>query len=159
MLRYEQVIGIISSYDIRRFESEGYSLLFTNVRLVGALRPDYADDFWAYLPAQGPQDPALKQEAERMAAEILVRRSFELHKDKVVKILYDPPGQLFGGRVLFASTGWNVDIRMTILAGLNPGSFRTAQTMRDSILAFAPGLVYDERTGERIGTDALSATS
>ena len=49
MLRRENVIGIVSSWDIRRNESEGYSLLFTDERVIGAYRPEYPQDFWAYL--------------------------------------------------------------------------------------------------------------
>src|SRR5271156_2135202 len=103
MLRREQIIGVVSSWDIRWKESEGCSLLITDSRMVGAGFPVFDDNFWGYFPPGKERNPGLAREAERRAEEILLRRSFELQRDKIVKIIYDKPGMMLGGRLLFAT--------------------------------------------------------
>jgi hypothetical protein len=150
MLRREQVIGIVSSWDIRWKESEGYSLLVTDSRLIGASRPDYPDNFWAYLGPRTEASAESRASADRKAAEIVAREDFELQRDKIVKIIYDEPGSLVGGRLSLAVVGRRVELSITVISGWNPDIALTLKTLVDSLRAFAPERFYDEKTGGRI---------
>src|SRR5580658_6717516 len=148
MLRREQVIGIVSSWDIRWKESEGYSLLITDSRLIGASRPDYPDNFWAYLGPGTEASAESRASADKKAAEIVAREDFELQRDRIVKIMYDEPGSLIGGRLLLAVVGRRVELNITVASGWNPGIVSTLKTLIDSLAAFAPCTFYSEKTGQ-----------
>ncbi|MDA4135439.1 MAG: hypothetical protein OK449_00395 [Thaumarchaeota archaeon] len=150
MYRREQVIGIVSSWDIRWRESEGYALLITDSRLVGASLPAVADDFRAYFAPGKERDPKVDEEAGKRAEEISRRKDFELQRDHIIKIIYYGPGMLFGGRLLFATVGRKIDVSITVISGWNPGIVSTMKTLVSSLLAFAPERLYDEKTGARI---------
>ena len=83
--------------------------------MVGAeLDPPYADDFWAYLPPGKERDPGAAQEAAKKAERIVVSgRNFELQRDKILKIIYDSPGMMIGGRLLFVTVGRKVQLRIS----------------------------------------------
>jgi hypothetical protein len=150
MFRREQVIGIVSSWDIRWKETEGYSLLITDSRLIGAQLPTYADDFWAYFPPGKERDANLAKEAERRAAEIALKKDFELQRDRIVKIIYEAPGMLVGGRLLFGTVGRKLEISITVMSGWNPGILSTIRTLVSSFLVFSPEMFYNEKTGARM---------
>lgn len=154
MLRREQVIGIISSWDIRRNESEGYSLLFTDERVVGAHRPDFPQDFWAYLGPGSSASEELRKRADAKAIEIISGKDFELQKDKVVKVIYDEPRTYVGGRLLFIHTGPRVEVKVTLISPFNAGIGPTLDTLTRSLQAFVPNRLYAEGSGERIGPRA-----
>jgi hypothetical protein len=153
MLRHERVLGVVSSSDLRWKESTGFSLAITDSRIAGALRPDYDEDFWAYFPPGKERDVALAEEADRKAGEIIARKVFELQREDVVKIIYDPPGLLFGGRLLLVATGRKVELKITVLSGWNLGVLRTIQTLVYSLSWFDPQLTFDERTGGKVGDE------
>jgi hypothetical protein len=150
LLRRERVIGIISSWDIRRRDSEGYSLLMTDSRVVGSNRPDLTDNFWAYLPPGREPDPLVAQGVAREADRIVAKKDFELQRDKMVKIVYYSPGLLSGGRLLFVTVGRKVEIGITVLSAWNPGILTTVSTLVSSLLIFSPEGFYDEKTGARV---------
>ncbi len=162
MLRREQVIGVVSSWDIRKYESdipisfltggesEGYSLLFTDSRIVGADRPAYPDDFWAYVGPGSSAGEELRKAAQAKAAEIVSKSNFEMYRDKVVRILYEGPGLMVGGSLLLSEVGRRVEFRITVLSPWNPGSISTAETLTNSVAAFSPDKLYSEKTGQRI---------
>jgi hypothetical protein len=150
VLRRERVIGIVSSWDIRRRDSEGYSLLITDSRLVGAALPVYADDFWAFFPPGNQQDSQQAQEAEKRARQIVLKRDLELQRDKIVKIIYESPGMLVGGRLLFVTVGRKVQVNITVISGWNPGIYSTLNTLISALLVFAPEGFYDGKTGSKV---------
>jgi hypothetical protein len=150
MFRREQVIGVVSSWDIRWRESEGYALLITDSRLVGASMPSSTGEFWAYFGPGQERDPKVNEEAGKRAEEIARRKDFELQRDHIVKIIYYGPGMLFGGRLLFATVGKKIDVSITVVSGWNPGIVSTMKTLVSSLLVFAPERLYDEKTGERV---------
>lgn len=152
----------MSSWDIRKYESdnpisflsgaesEGYSLLVTDSRIVGADRPAYPDDFWAYLGPGSNAGGELRASAQTKAAEIISNSNFEMYRDKIVKILYEGPGLLVGGSLLLFEVGRRVEFRITVLSPWNPGSVSTVETLRSSVAVFAPDKLYSEKTGQRI---------
>lgn len=162
MLRREQVIGVVSTWDIRKGkggfsllffagdESEGYSLLITDLRIVGSFRAEYPDDFCAYLGPDSPSDPELQHRAEAEALKIIAKKDFEIPKDKLVKLLYEPPTTYLGGRLLLIEAGHRVELKVTLLSPFNPGVIATTDTLVRSLVAFAPGRVFNERTGEPV---------
>lgn len=162
MLRREQIIGIVSSWDIRRArsgfsllffaggEDAGYSLLFTDTRLVGARRPEYPEDFLAYLGPGSAASDEVRTAAQTHAGEIIARESFELQRDKIVEIIYSEPKAYTGGRLLFKEVGRPVNLKITLVSPFNPGIISTLETLSRSLFAFAPDRLFDERTGQRI---------
>jgi len=162
MLRREQIIGIVSSWDIRKGrggfsllffagdESEGYSLLVTDLRLVGAFREEYPDDFCAYLGPGSQVVPELRQKAEAEASKIFAKRDFEIPKDKLVKALYEPPTTYLGGRLLLIEAGRRLELKITLLSPFNPGVISNVETLVRSLAAFSPDRIFNERTGELI---------
>ena len=150
MLRREQVIGIVSSWDIRWRDSEGYSLLVTDSRLVGGTMPATAEDFRAFFAPGKGRDAGLGQEADKKAAEILLLKDFEIYRDKVLKIVYEAPSMLLGGRLLLATTGKRFQVDITVVSGWNPGILSTLNHLISTFLVFAPEAFYDERTGARM---------
>jgi hypothetical protein len=153
MLRREQVIGVVSSYDVSWNGSTGYSVAITDSRMIVGLRTDFDSEFWAVFPPGKDREPELAKEAEMRVNETISRKRFELHKDKLVKIIFDPPGQVFGGRLVFVTVGQKADLRLTVLTGWNPGSFKTAETLLESLLVFAPQILYDEKTGNLVRSE------
>jgi hypothetical protein len=164
MLRREQVIGIVSSWDIRKYvgkipvsflsggESEGYSVLFTDSRVVGADRPGLPDDFWAYLGPGSNVSGELRAAAQTRADEIISMSNFEMQRDKIVKVLYEEPGQLVGGSMLFVEVGRKMELQISVLSPWNPGIISTLDTLARSVRAFAPDRLYSEKTGQRVDT-------
>lgn len=150
MLRHERIVGLVSSSDIRWRESTGYSLLLTDTRVVGAPRVESEDDFWAYFPAGEELDPAIKEEAERRAGEMVHRKGFEVERQDISKITYEPPSLLSGGRLLLSTVGRRVELKITVLSGWNPGILRTILTLVDSLSSFDPSVTFDEKTGGRV---------
>jgi len=164
MLRREQIIGIVSSWDIRRYaggypvsflsggESEGYSVLFTDSRVVGADRPGFPDDFWAYLGPGSNVGEELRAAALARAVEIISTRNFEMQRDKIVKVLFEEPGLIVGGSILFVEVGCRMELQISVLSPWSPGSISTVDTLARSISAFAPDRLYSEKTGQRMDT-------
>jgi hypothetical protein len=152
-LRHENLIGVVSSSDVRWKRDTGYSLVITNDRLVCSARPDFDDDFWAFFQPGKNEDAVGRGVAEKRAAEIIARKVFEVQRDRLVKVIYDPPGQLFGGRLLLVSVGRKVEFEISMLSPWNPGIFKTVRTLVDSMLSFVPGIFYNEKTGQRIEAD------
>jgi hypothetical protein len=150
VLRREQIIGIVSSWDIRWRESTGYSLLVTDSRVFGASRPGYSDNFWAYLGPGTYIAPETRSIAYSKAAEIIAKKDFELQRDKIVKIIYDAPGNMVGGRLIIAEVGRKIELSITVVSGWNPGISSTLNTLLDSLRIFAPDRVYSEKTGQRV---------
>jgi hypothetical protein len=164
LLRREQVIGIVSSWDVRRAsdgfsilffaggeDEGGYSLLITNERVVGAHRSDYPKDFWAYLGPDSTVGDDIKAKASDVAAEMVAKEDFELQKDHIVKIIYREPTTYIGGRLLFVTVGRHIRLKITIVSPFNSGIISTLQTLSRSLFAFAPDKLYDEKTGQRLG--------
>lgn len=161
-MRREQVIGIVSSWDIRRGsdgfsllffaggEEDGYSLLITDTRMVGAYRPDFPNDFWTYLGPGSTAGDELKSAAQTAAEQILARKDFELEKDQIVKIIYDEPRTYVGGRLLLVGVGRRVNLKVTLVSPFNEGIFSTLTTLSRALFAFAPDRFFDEKTGQRI---------
>jgi len=150
MLRREQIIGIASTWDIRWRDSEGYALLFTESRLVGAPLPASGDVLLACFLAGKERDPAIAQLAQKRADEIIRTKDFELQRDKIVKVIYDAPQVFIGGRLLFGTVGRRVEVAISVMSGWNPGMFTTIDTLVSSLMVFAPDVFYDEKTGARI---------
>ena len=153
MLRREQVIGIVSSWDIRWRESEGYSLLVTESRIVGACLPHDGDEYRVFFPLGIERDPSAAKDAEGKADKIVATKDFELQRDKIVKVIYEEPGVLSGGRLLIGTVGRKVEISITVTSGWNPDILLTTKTLVSSFLVFAPGVFYDEKTGGRVRDD------
>jgi hypothetical protein len=164
MLRREQIIGVVSSWDIRKYagkypvsflsggESEGYSLLFTDSRVVGAERPGLPDDLWAYLGPGSNASEELRAVVQKRADEIISTKDFEMQRDKIVKILFEEPGLLVGGSMLFVEVGRKVEVQISVLSPWNSGIISTVGTLARSLEAFAPDRLYSEKTGQRMGT-------
>lgn len=150
MLRHERFIGIVSSWDIRRKDSEGYSLLITDGRLVGAYRAEYPDDFWVYVQPGSEPGEEIRAKALVMAEKIITAKDFEMHKGNIIKIILDEPSELSGGRLLIKGTGRQVELQVTIRSLLSREIALTVDTLLNSLLAFAPELVYSEKSGARI---------
>lgn len=171
LFRREQVIGIVSSWDIRRGktgfsllffahdETEGYSLLFTDTRVVGARREEYPDDFRAYLGPGSTASDELRARALATAENILAREDFELQKDNLVKIIYERPKAYIGGRLLFIQPGRRVELKVTLVSPFNPGILSTLDTLVRSLCAFAPDKFYDEETGRRFNGPQVRSIS
>jgi len=155
MLRREKLIAVISSGDLHFRNGEGYELVITDGRIVGAPR----------AAALGVPDPFLwsaegSSEEERVAAEkaasvIIGRKQFDLSKDSVFKILYESPGIFFGGRVVFGVVGEEVQLDISSVSVWSPGGVMTQRRLVDSLLVFAPDRLYDEKTGAMIKDENL----
>jgi hypothetical protein len=165
MLRREQVVGIVSSWDIRRStrsgfsllffvgqESEGYSLLFTDTRVVGAQRSGFPEDFCVYLGPGSSASDELRAEGQKKAAEVIANEEFEMQKDKVVKVIYTKPRSYEGGRLLFLEVGRRVELKVTLVSLFNPGIVSTVDALERSLSAFVPDKLYDERIGRRVNS-------
>jgi hypothetical protein len=156
LLRRESLIGVVSSSDIRWRENTGYSLVITNDRLVCSARPEFDDDYWAFFPPGDRSDAPRLEEAEKKASEMIARRIFEMQRDRLVKVIYDPPGELFGGRLFLVSVGRKIEFKISMLSPWNPGIFKTVETLVDCLLSFAPRMVYNEKTGQRMDLERTS---
>jgi hypothetical protein len=146
MIRREIMIGVISSADLHRGVGNGYMLLFTNSRIVGANRPVSKDIPESYFWTTGSSE-ADHDVAERVAAALIGRKQFELSKESIFKILYEAPGIFFGGRVIFDSVGEQIQVEMSVLSVWNPSGVQVIRKLVESLLIFAPDRFYDEKTG------------
>jgi hypothetical protein len=147
MIRREIPIGIISSADLHRGGGNGYMLLFTNSRVVGANRPVSNDIPESYFWTTAESSEADHDVAERVAAALIGRKQFELSKEDIFKILYEAPGIFFGGRVTFDSVGEQVQVKTSVLSVWNPSGIQVIRKLVESLLIFAPDRFYDEKTG------------
>lgn len=130
--------------------------MITDSRLIGSIRAAIEDGTGMFFEPGAGRDPAVEQEAQRRAAEIVLKKDFELQRDKILKIIYYEPGMLFGGRLQFSTVGRKVDVGITVISGWNPGILTTLRTLVSSLLVFSPERFYDERTGARIRDEAAS---
>ncbi len=135
--------------------------MITDSRIVGAYRPEYPDDFWVYISPGSEPSEENRSRALGVADKIISTKDFEMQKENVVKIIFDEPTELFGGRLLIKGTGRQVELKITIRSLLNREIMLTIDTLVSSLVAFAPGLVQSEKTGARIATrsSALSGSS
>lgn len=118
--------------------------------------PALADDFWTFFPPGKERDPEAAQEAEKKAEQIVLRKGFELQRDKVLKVIYDSPGMMIGGRLLFVTVGRKVQIDITVMSGWNQGIMSTLNTLLSTFLVFTPEGFYDEKSGARIRDEAAT---
>ncbi|MDA4112816.1 MAG: hypothetical protein OK474_02100 [Thaumarchaeota archaeon] len=147
MIRREILIGVISSADLHRGVGNGYMLLFTNSRIVGANRPVSKDIPESYCWTMTESSEADHDVAERFAAALIGRKQFELSKEGIFKILYEAPGIFLGGRVIFASVGEQIQVETSVLSVWNPSGVQVIRKLVESLLIFAPDRFYDEKTG------------
>jgi hypothetical protein len=147
MIRREILIGVISSADLHRGGGNGYMLLFTNSRIVGANRPVSKDIPESYFWTTTESSEADHDVAERVAATLIGRKQFELSKESIFKILYEAPGIFFGGRVIFDSVGEQIQVETSVLSVWNPSGVQVIRKLVESLLIFAPDRFYDEKTG------------
>jgi hypothetical protein len=147
MMRREKLISVISSGDIHIGGGDGYALVVTESRVVGAHRPDSVGIPEPYLWLVTESSEADRAAAGRMAAELIDRKQFDLSKESIFKILYEAPGLFFGGRLIFESVGAQVQLDISVVSVWNPGGILTLEKMVDSLLIFAPDRLYDEKTG------------
>src|ERR1022692_94216 len=146
MIRREILIGVISSADVHRGGGNGYMLLFTDSRIIGANRPASKDIPESYSWTRTGSSEVDHNAAERVAAVLIERKQFELSKDSIFKILYEEPGVFFGGHVIFESVGEQIQVEISVLSVWNPSSVQTVRKLVESLLIFAPDRFYDENT-------------
>ena len=147
MIRREKLIAVISSEDLRFGSGDGCALVVTDARIVGARRGEdsgVSDPYLWSATGSSQEDAAA---AEKAAAEFIDRKQFSFSKEGVFKILYEPPGLFFGGRVAFDSVGERVQLDLSVVSVWNPGSLLTVRKLVGALLAFSPDKLYDEKTG------------
>jgi hypothetical protein len=156
MIRREKLIAVISSGDIHPGGRDGWALVITDGRIVGTRRPEAVGVPEPFLWVAGRSADEGRDAAEKMAAGLIERKRFELSKEGIFKILYEAPGLFFGGRVVFESVGERVDLGISVLSAWNRSTLLTVRALVDSLLAFAPDKLYDEKTGalvrDKLGT-------
>ena len=150
MLTREKLIAVISSGDLHFRNGDGYALVITDGRIVGAPRAEALGVPDPYLwSAKGSSEEERKM-AERAASELIGRKRFSISKDSVYKILYDAPSMFFGGRIIFAVVGAQVQLEISSISAWSPGGVMTQRVLVDSLLVFAPEKLYDEKSGGMI---------
>ena len=147
MIRREKLIAVISSGDIHLGGGDGWALVVTDGRIVGARRAETVGVPEPYLWVAKESTEEGRAAAEKIAVALIERKRFELSKEGIFKILYEAPGLFFGGRVVFESVGERVDLGISVLSVWSQNTVLTVGALVDSLLAFAPDKVYDEKTG------------
>jgi len=143
----DELIGIVSSWDLSRVGETGYGLVVTRSRVIGARRPDPDDEFMAYL---GPGSTATDDDRARAAAtasRLLGSAQFVLPRDDIAQILYRQPGLFSGGFVVFKTQLKAFKVEIPVVSGWNEGPLRASRVLIESLKAFSPERLYDGRTG------------
>jgi hypothetical protein len=155
MFPREKLIAVISSGDLHFRNGEGYALVITDGRIVGATRGAGPGVPGPYLWSAEGSSEEERLAAESVAADIIRRKRFNLSKGSIFKILYDAPGMFFGGRIVFGVVGEEVQLDLSSVSAWTSGGVATERKLLDALLAFAPDRLYDEKTGALINREAV----
>jgi hypothetical protein len=143
----DELIGLVSSWDLSRVGETGYGLVVTGSRVIGARSPDPDDEFMAYL---GPGSTATDEDRSRAvatASRLLESAQFVLPRDDIAQILYRQPGLFSGGFVVFKTQLKAFKVEIPVVSGWNEGPLRASRVLIESLKAFSPERLYDGRSG------------
>ena len=143
----DELIGIVSSWDLSRVGETGYALVVTRSRVIGARRSESDDEFIVYL---GPGSTAAESDGARAAAtasRLLESKQFVLSKDAIAQILYRQPGLFSGGYAVFKTKLQAFKVEISVVSGWNEGPLLASRVLIESLRAFSPERLYDGRTG------------
>lgn len=143
----DELIGVISSWDLSRVGETGYSLVITKSRVIGARRPEQDNEFMAYL---GPGSTATEDDRARAAAtasRLLETKQFALPKETIAQILYRRPGLFSGGYAVFKTNLQAFKVEIPVVSGWNEGPLLASRVLIESLKAFSPERLYDGKTG------------
>jgi hypothetical protein len=143
----DELIGVVSSWDLCRVGETGYALLVTRGRVIGARRPESDAEFMAYL---GPGSTATESDRERAvatASRLLQTRQFVLPKDAIAQILFRRPGLFSGGYAVFKTMLQAYKVEIPVVSGWNGGPILVSRILAESLRTFSPERLYDGRTG------------
>ena len=143
----DELIAVISSWDLTRTGETGYGLVLTKSRVIGARRTESEIELVAYL---GPGSTATEDEratAGAVASRLIRTKQFVMAKESIAQILYRRPGFLVGGYVVFKTPLQAFKIELPVVSGWNEGPLQTSRVLIESLMAFSPESLYDGRTG------------
>ncbi|MDA4112534.1 MAG: hypothetical protein OK474_00610 [Thaumarchaeota archaeon] len=165
----DELIGVISSWDLSRTGETGYALVVTRGRVIGARRAEADVEFIVYL---GPGSTATASDRERAvaaAARLLETRQFVLAKDDIAQILFRRPGLFSGGYAVFKTRLQAYKVEIAVVSGWNGGPLLASRTLMESLRTFSPDRLYDGKTGaiyieellrrDQAGSDGLMGDS
>jgi hypothetical protein len=153
----EGLIGVVSSSNLSMVGESGIGLVFTRDRVIGARRPEGSPELLAYTgPGSGATD-AERSSSAIAAMGLLGPARFELPRNSVAQILFRPPRFMSGGSVIFKGSLQRYKVEMPSPSAWNEWSDQGAEVILRCLLAFAPGRLYDGRTGRLLVEERLRA--
>ena len=150
-----ELIGVISSWNLSRAGETGYGLVFTAGRVIGARRSESEPDFAVYLGAGGAATEAERASSVAVASHLLRGKQFVLDRDEIAQILYRRPGFLTGGFVIFKTSLEAFKVEVALSSGWNEGPSGVSKVLIECLMSFAPGRVYDGRSGNLYAVELL----
>jgi hypothetical protein len=151
----DELIGVISSWDLSRVGETGYALVVTRDRVIGARRAEADAELMAYLGPGSTATMSDREMAVATAASLLETRQFILPKDEIAQILFRRPGLFSGGYAVFKTRLQAYKVEIAVVSGWNEGPLLASRTLMESLRTFSPDRLYDGRTGDRYAEELL----
>jgi hypothetical protein len=143
----DELISVLSSWNLNRSGETGYGLVLTKERVIGARRSESEAEFMAYLGAGSAATAEDRARAVAVGSRLLQTKQFVLTKVSVAQIVYSRPGFLRGGHVVFKTPLQAIKVEISTPSGWNDGPLQTSKVLLDSLVEFSPERLYDGRTG------------
>jgi hypothetical protein len=141
-----ELIGIIKSDNIKYGKKFGFALAITSTKIVGAEINPSEEPYAVFLDPKSSATPGGRNVADEIAKEIEGKKSFELNKDSILKIMIDPHEEKDGmdGILTFATKEKVIQLTLRKVLSKHPGlTENEAKVLVNSLLAFAPDRFYD----------------
>src|SRR5713101_5239646 len=129
------IIGVIHSSHLKKGLLEGYGLLVTPEKIVGAKKFKMGA-FAALMADETNLSIPVRMEAYEAAKEIEKHKEFELSRSQVLAIEVKKPGTFRGGHLLITSTSGEHKVKL--VAQMTP---KELQILLTSLSRFAPSIL------------------